>query len=129
MCVCWSKGERKRGVLAAIGRQVLPWPAPPINFPAPTHPPPPSFQCSIHLAVCLAGGRLLNLPPAAVLIASNANVGGPATAAAMASSKGWHHLIQPAMLTGSLGYALATAIGCWMGAWMRNWHMLAAAAV
>ena len=77
---------------------------------------------SIHLAVCLAGGRLLRLPMQAVLIASNANVGGPATAAAMASSKGWQHMIQPAMLTGSLGYAVATAIGTAMGHWMRNWH-------
>lgn len=71
--------------------------------------------------MCLAGGRLLRLPMQAVLIASNANVGGPATACAMASSKGWLHMMQPAMLTGSLGYAVATAIGCFMGRWMRAW--------
>lgn len=88
-------------------------------------PPPPSALCSIHLAVSLAGGRLLRLPMQAVLIASNANVGGPATAAAMATSKGWQHMVQPAMLTGSLGYAIATAIGCAMGHWMRGWFVLA----
>jgi uncharacterized membrane protein len=58
----------------------------------------------------------------AILIASNANVGGPATAAAMATSKGWAHMIQPAMLTGSLGYAVANFIGIAMGQWMRGWY-------
>lgn len=84
--------------------------------------PFPLLPCSIHLAVCLAGGRLLRLPVQSVLIASNANVGGPATAAAMASSKGWPHMVQPAMLTGCLGYAIATFLGCAMGQWMRGWY-------
>ena len=88
---------------------------------ASSSPAPALCPCSIHMAVVLAGGRLLRLPTDALLIASNANVGGPATAAAMASSKGWQHLVQPAMLTGSLGYAVATAVGCAMGAWMRGW--------
>ncbi len=79
--------------------------------------------CSIHLAICLVGGKLLRLPMQSVLIASNANVGGPATAAAMASSKGWQHLIQPALLTGCFGYAIANWIGLAMGQWMRNWHV------
>lgn len=46
-----------------------------------------------------------------LLTASNANVGGPATAAAMAAARGWPNMIRPAMLTGSLGYAIGTAIG------------------
>jgi uncharacterized membrane protein len=70
----------------------------------------------------LVGGRLLRLPMQAVLIASNANVGGPATAAAMASSKGWSHMIQPAMLTGSLGYAVATGLGLCLAGWLRTWY-------
>ncbi|PSC71603.1 hypothetical protein C2E20_5130 [Micractinium conductrix] len=78
------------------------------------------LQLSVHLSVCLAGGRLLRLPMQAVLVASNANVGGPATAAAMASSKGWPHMIQPAMLTGSLGYAVATALGLGMARWLST---------
>lgn len=47
-----------------------------------------------------------------VLTASNANIGGPATAAAMAASRGWPHMVRPAMLTGSFGYAVGTAFGC-----------------
>lgn len=79
-------------------------------------------QLGVHLAVCLGVGRLLlRLPMRSVLIASNANVGGSATAAAMASSKGWADMVQPAMLTGSLGYAVATAIGTGMGHWLRSW--------
>jgi uncharacterized membrane protein len=85
-------------------------------------PPVPLVPHSIHLAICLAGGKLLRLPMQSVLIASNANVGGSATAAAMASAKGWTHLVQPAVLTGALGYAIATSIGLAMGHWMQGWH-------
>ena len=48
-------------------------------------------------------------------------MGGSATAAAMAGSKGWQDMVQPAMLTGSLGYAIATCIGTAMGHWLRTW--------
>ena len=54
-----------------------------------------------------------------VLTASNANVGGPATAAAMAASRGWPHMVRPAMLTGSLGYAVGTGIGCAVSQWLQ----------
>jgi uncharacterized membrane protein len=80
-------------------------------------------QLSVHLAVCIGVGRLLRLPMRSILIASNANVGGSATAAAMASSKHWQDMVQPAMLTGSLGYAIATAIGTAVGHWLRTWSL------
>ena len=86
---------------------------------------PHLVACRVHLAVVLVVGRsLLRLPMQAVLIASNANVGGPATAAAMASGKGWPHMVQPAVLSGSLGYAAATAVGTAMGYWLRTWPLL-----
>ncbi|EFN58797.1 hypothetical protein CHLNCDRAFT_140584 [Chlorella variabilis] len=94
--------------------------SPPIHS---SEQPPQQGAAPIHLGICLAGGRLLRLPMKAVLIASNANVGGPATAAAMATSKGWQDMIQPAMLTGSLGYAIANGIGLAMGQWMHSWHV------
>lgn len=55
-----------------------------------------------------------------LLTASNANVGGPATAAAMAAARGWSSMIRPAMLTGSLGYAVGTAIGIAMASLLQS---------
>ena len=70
----------------------------------------------VHLAVvCLVGRVWLKLRWQPLLVASNANVGGPATAAAMAASRGWPHQLQPALITGSLGYAIGTPLGCFMG--------------
>ncbi|GLC38301.1 hypothetical protein PLESTM_000709300 [Pleodorina starrii] len=70
------------------------------------------LMVATHWVVVSALGRgVMRLPLDALLLGSNANIGGPATAAAMAAAKGWRHLVQPAMLTGSLGYATGTAAG------------------
>ena len=73
-----------------------------------------TLQLAVHVAVVLAGGYVLRLPMDVVIIASNANVGGPATAAAMAAARGWNHLVQPAMILGALGYCIGTGLGLWM---------------
>jgi len=65
---------------------------------------------SIHLAVILVGGRLLKIPLPEILIASNANLGGPTTACGMAMAKRWDKLIAPAVLVGIFGYAIATFV-------------------
>lgn len=70
---------------------------------------------AVHLGFLLTAGRLLRLPMQSILVASNANVGGPGTAAAMAQSRGWQHMMQPAILTGSFGYAIGTLVGCAVG--------------
>lgn len=72
-------------------------------------------QLGVHVVVTLGLGRVLGLPTRALLLASNANVGGPATAAAMAAARGWPTLVQPAMLVGGLGYAIGTGVGCCVG--------------
>ena len=61
------------------------------------------------------GNKVLQLPLWAVLIAANANVGGPATAAAMATAKGWKRAVTPAIMTGIFGYSIATFIGVAVG--------------
>ncbi len=65
----------------------------------------------VHLCVLVVVGRLLKLDLAEVMIASNACILGPATAAALAASKGWQPLIAPGILVGLFGYAVATFIG------------------
>ncbi|MDF9866951.1 putative membrane protein [Bacilli bacterium PM5-3] len=45
------------------------------------------------------------------IVASNANIGGPTTAAALAISKGWTELVAPVMLVGTLGYVFGNYFG------------------
>lgn len=75
----------------------------------------------VHLAFMLLAGRFLGLDLRELVIASNANMGGPTTAAAMATARKWDHLITPAILCGMLGYAVATFIGVAMGKWLGTW--------
>jgi uncharacterized membrane protein len=70
---------------------------------------------AVHLAVILLAGRLLKVDLAEVVIASNANMGGPTTAAAMAVARRWDALVIPAILCGTLGYAVATFVGVAVG--------------
>ena len=74
------------------------------------------LQIGIHFGVLVGLGRgLFRLPRRELYLASNANVGGPTTAAAMAQAKEWPSLVLPALLVGILGYATATAIALALG--------------
>jgi len=64
----------------------------------------------IHLIVLFSVGKLLKIPLPELLIASNANIGGPTTACGMAMAKKWNSLIVPAVLVGLTGYITATFI-------------------
>ena len=71
---------------------------------------------AVHLLVVYVVGRkLLGLDARVLLVASNANVGGPATAASMAASLEWPALVVPGILVGTLGLALATFLGLALG--------------
>ncbi|KAG5177678.1 hypothetical protein JKP88DRAFT_270683 [Tribonema minus] len=74
-----------------------------------------AIQIAAHYAFTVGAGRALRLPFNQLLLASNANVGGPTTAAAFAASKRWSALVLPALLTGILGYAVATFVGIGLG--------------
>lgn len=70
---------------------------------------------AVHLVVLLLLGRLVRADLAELVVASNTNIGGPATAAAMAAARGWRGLVIPAVLCGTLGYAVGTFLGVALG--------------
>lgn len=69
----------------------------------------------VNLATTLLFGKLFNFPLEEIIVASNANVGGPTTAAAMAIAKGWTVLVGPALLVGTLGYVIGNYFGIFVG--------------
>ena len=71
-----------------------------------TLPAMPFIQRCAHLQLALVG--------------SNANIGGPATASALASGNGWPSLVAPALLVGNAGYAIATPLALLMHAVLRR---------
>jgi uncharacterized membrane protein len=78
-----------------------------------------AFILFVHLMFLLVAGKIFKLDLAEIVIASNANMGGPTTAAAMAVARRWRALVIPAILCGTLGYAVATFIGVAIGYWLR----------
>lgn len=69
----------------------------------------------VNMLFCLIGGKILNFALEDILVASNANIGGPTTSAGLAISQGWTKLVGPAMLVGTFGYAIGTYIGIIVG--------------
>ncbi|XP_024533283.1 uncharacterized protein LOC112347140 isoform X2 [Selaginella moellendorffii] len=67
-----------------------------------------------HLGFTLGLGSQCKIPMRALLVASNANIGGPATAAAMANARCWKELVDSAFNIGG-----NTGIHDWNGHWMR----------
>lgn len=74
---------------------------------------------SVHFVALLIIGRLVRLDIAEICIASAVCVGGPASAPAIASAKGWRDLVVPGTLAGSFGYAIGSFIGMSVWEWLR----------
>ena len=72
----------------------------------------------VHLSMVLVCARLLKIGLPEAIIASGAALVGPAPTAAIASSKGWRHLITPGIMCGIFGYAIATFIGVSISAFL-----------
>lgn len=68
-----------------------------------------------NMIFCFVFGKLLKFDLEDIVLASNANIGGPTTAVAMAISKGWNKLVGPIMLIGTLGYVIGTYFGIILG--------------
>lgn len=69
----------------------------------------------VQLVLLLGGGKLFKFNIEEIVICSNASLGGPSTAAAVAGAKGWKELITPAILIGVLGYIIGNYLGIFAG--------------
>ncbi len=65
----------------------------------------------VHGVVVYGGGRLLRWDLGSLSVASQAAVGGPSSALAVAVSREWKGLVLPGIIVGLLGYALGTYLG------------------
>lgn len=81
-----------------------------------------SLALAVHIAVMITGAAILNhccgaeLGVDDLIVASNANIGGPSTAATFAGLLGKDELVVPAAVWGTFGYAIATTLG--VGVWV-----------
>lgn len=73
----------------------------------------------VHLAVLLVAGHLARTSLPQIVIGSNADMGGPLTAAAMAAARRWDALVAPAVICGALGQAVGPPLGALIGHWLH----------
>lgn len=69
----------------------------------------------VNMTFCFVFGKLFKFDLEDIILASNANIGGPTTAAGMAISQGWYKLVGPCMLVGTFGYVIGTYLGIIVG--------------
>lgn len=74
----------------------------------------------VNMIVTFGIGKIFKFNVEELCIASNANIGGPTTAAAMAIAKGWEDLVLPAMLVGVYGYVIGNYVGLFVGTWLAT---------
>ncbi|MBE8610608.1 DUF819 family protein [Psychrobacter sp. FME2] len=65
----------------------------------------------VNLAITMGIGKLFKFNVEEVVLACNANIGGPTTAAALAISKGWTKLVGPILVIGTVGYVIGNYVG------------------
>ena len=73
----------------------------------------------VHFVLLLLIGRVTGLSLGEVCVASAVCVGGPASGPAIASARGWSHLLVPGVLAGSFGYAVGSFVGITVWEWLR----------
>lgn len=75
---------------------------------------------AVHGTVVYGVGRVLRLDLATLSVASQAAVGGPSSAVAVAVSRQWRGLLLPGIVVGLVGYALGNYLGFGLGYLVRG---------
>ena len=78
------------------------------------------FVVAVHGVLVFLAGRFLRVDIGTLCVASQASVGGPGSALAVAVAGGWRSLILPGILVGLLGYALGTYAGMGIAGALRG---------
>jgi uncharacterized membrane protein len=79
-----------------------------------------TITVAIHGVIIFGIGRLARLDLATLAVASQANVGGAASAIALASARGYYDRLVPGVAVGLVGYAIGNYIGMAVGIFMRG---------
>ena len=69
------------------------------------------FIIGVHLLITFILAKLFRFDLEETVVASAAALVGPAVTAALATSRGWKHLVTPGIMCGIFGYAIASFIG------------------
>jgi uncharacterized membrane protein len=77
-----------------------------------------SVIISVHMVILFGIGNVLKMDIAELAMASAVCIGGPSSAAALASAKGWKDLLIPGVLAGSFGYAIGSFVGVSVIEWL-----------
>ena len=72
----------------------------------------------INMLVTFICAKLFKFNLEEAILASNACIGGPTTAAALAIAKGWQAMVVPALLVGTLGYVIGNYYGIFIGTFL-----------
>ncbi len=75
---------------------------------------------AVHGVVVYGGGRLARLDVGTLSVASQAAVGGPSSALAVAVSREWRGLVLPGIIVGLLGYAVGNYLGVGVAVLVRT---------
>ncbi len=75
----------------------------------------------VHGVLIFGAGRAVGLDLPTLAVASQANVGGPASAMALASARGYADRLLPGVVVGVAGYALGNYAGFGVAAVLRGW--------
>ena len=74
----------------------------------------------MNMVFSLVLGKIFHFTIEEICVASNANIGGPTTAAAYAIAKGWGALVVPSLLVGTLGYVIGNYYGIFVGTFLQR---------